>query len=164
MFLFSLGKYPIVELPDPMVVLLLLFWGSFVQFSTAAAPAYCSPQQCMRSNLIFPRFSLRSPLGSARAQSFSAHCVTVLISLPALVHASLCLNMDASLPVEQGLLDYRLPYPSHNRELIGFSFVLSEYFYFCFQCFEFLCLLGFAHQTNFLLKNKGLRPFSISGA
>ena len=42
-FLFSLGKYPEVELLDPMVVLLLIFWGTAILFSTMATPIYISP-------------------------------------------------------------------------------------------------------------------------
>ena len=40
--LYSLGKYPIVELPGHMAILVLIFWGTSVLFSTVAAPA-CIP-------------------------------------------------------------------------------------------------------------------------
>ena len=41
-FLFSLDIYPEVELLDHMVVLFLVFWGTSILFSTAAAPI-CIP-------------------------------------------------------------------------------------------------------------------------
>ena len=39
-FLFSLDKYPGVELLDPMVVLFLMFWRNSILFSIVAAPIY----------------------------------------------------------------------------------------------------------------------------
>ena len=40
MFLFSSYKYPEVELLNHMVVLFLIFWGTFIRFSIVAAPIY----------------------------------------------------------------------------------------------------------------------------
>ena len=39
-FLFSLDKYPEVELLDPMEFLFLIFWGHSVLFSTLVPPTY----------------------------------------------------------------------------------------------------------------------------
>ena len=41
-FLFSLDKYPGLELLDHMIVLFLHFWESFTLVSTVAAPNYIS--------------------------------------------------------------------------------------------------------------------------
>ena len=40
MFLFSLGKYPVVKLLDHIVILFLIFWATCVLFSTVATPIY----------------------------------------------------------------------------------------------------------------------------
>ena len=42
MFLFSLGKYPGVELLDHMVVLFLIFWKIAILFTIVAVPIYIS--------------------------------------------------------------------------------------------------------------------------
>ena len=39
-FLFSLGKYPVVGLLDHIEFLFLIFWGTSTLFSTVAAPIY----------------------------------------------------------------------------------------------------------------------------
>ena len=47
--LFSLDKHSEVEPLDHMVVLFLIFWGTFILFSIMAVPIYHSYQQCSRA-------------------------------------------------------------------------------------------------------------------
>ena len=42
-FSYSLGKYSVVELLDYMLILLLIFWGNSILFSTMAAPVCIPP-------------------------------------------------------------------------------------------------------------------------
>ena len=50
-FSYSLGKYPVVQLLDHKVVLLLTFWGTSILFSTVAAPV-CIPTSCAQGFLL----------------------------------------------------------------------------------------------------------------
>ena len=56
MFLFSLDKNPEVELLDHVVVLFLIFWGTFTLFSIVAAPIYITTRSAQVS-----LFSTSSP-------------------------------------------------------------------------------------------------------
>ena len=50
LLLIILGKYPEVGLLDHMVILFLVFWGTFILFSIAAVPFYIPPTVYQSSN------------------------------------------------------------------------------------------------------------------
>ena len=58
-FSFSLDIFPELELLDHMVVLVLIFWGSYILFSIVAAPVYNPTNSACSWQHLFSLFFLR---------------------------------------------------------------------------------------------------------
>ena len=77
---FSLGKYPVVELLDHMVYLLLIFKGTPIPFSIAIIPIY-TPTNNARESLSGGKFLSIKVFPLTNLEEMNTHCMQLLMNL-----------------------------------------------------------------------------------